>query len=123
MKKLTPYLLTALLLTLAFPGPASAQHPPEGAAELVLRIDGLTSTERDALTRALPADGSVRLVYACVPAGILILEAGDNNGTRATVREKVMPLATSRIAASRIAEPAIDRAQAEAQCASLRSGH
>lgn len=123
MRKATPYLLAALFLHMTLPGPASAQQPTGEAAELVLRVNGLTSAERDALTRALPADGSVRLVYACVPAGILILEAADNNGTRATVREKVMPLATSRIAASRIAEPAIDRAQAEAQCASLRSDH
>lgn len=122
MKKLTPYLLTALLLTLAFPGPASAQQPTGEAAELVLRVNGLTSAERDALTRALPADGSVRLVYACVPAGILILDA-PHQGSRAAVREQVMPLATKRIATNRITEPAMDRTQAEAQCASLRGGH
>ncbi len=119
MKKLTVCYLSCLLLALGLPGAAIAQQPLPQGDELVLRVDGLTSAERDALRRSLPADGSLELRYACVPAGILVLGAPDG-AAKTALRERARPLTSGRIAEARITEPAMDRAQAEAQCAAQR---
>lgn len=51
---------------------AQAQSPIV-RGEYALRITGLTSELRDALTRDLDRSGEARVVFACVPAGILVV--------------------------------------------------
>lgn len=108
-----------LLLALMAPAVAIAQQPSRTGHELVLRIDGLTSAERDAFKQALPADGSLELVYACVPAGILVI-GSQGAATKTELRTQALPLATERLGTARVSEPAMDRLQAEAQCAAKR---
>lgn len=46
----------------------------EGPQGLAFHIEGLTAEERDAFANDLARDGEFRIAYACVPAGILVLE-------------------------------------------------
>lgn len=85
-----------------------------------MRIQSLTSEERDALNRQLQAEGSMRVAYACVPAGILILEHDATSRSAAQVRELLLARVESVLPASRIMEANIEQQDAEQRCATAR---
>lgn len=85
-----------------------------------LRVQSLTSEERDALNRRLQADGGMRVAYACVPAGILILEHDATTRSVAEVRDLLLARTGAVVPASRIIEENIEQQDAERRCATAR---
>ena len=121
--KNAPYrLLTALAISVmaAFPNNAPAQSPPSDEAALVIRIKGLTAATRDAIARDIAPQGDLRLSYACVPAGILVLEPSGRTAQPA-LRSISMPVVERHARARDITELSITMAQAEEQCAQVRN--
>jgi len=96
-----------------------AQAPPQRHST-VLQIQGLTSTMRDGLSQDLRRDGHFRIAFACVPAGILVLEPIGTD-RRQSAETAVLPLVQQRIAPSAIRTTTMDRTAAEAQCAQARN--
>lgn len=94
---------------------AQAQQPER----LVLQLEGLTSEHRDAMTRTLSTAGEARIVFACVPAGIVVLEGMDGT-SRTRLEQRGRELATERSLVLRRIEQAATIAQAEAACAQVR---
>ena len=95
-----------------------AQAPPLRYA--TLKVQGLTSTLRDELAHDLQRDGQFHIAFACVPAGILILEP-TRIDRQVDVQRAVLPLIERRIASSSIRTTTMDRNAAEAQCAEARN--
>ncbi|HEY0975876.1 MAG TPA: hypothetical protein VGE21_00280 [Flavobacteriales bacterium] len=85
-----------------------------------LKVQALTSEERDALNRRLQADGGMRVAYACVPAGILILEHDATERSAAEVREVLLARVGALLPAPRIMESDIEQQDAERRCATAR---
>ena len=112
-----PCLLWILLSTLGIQ--AQAQRPAALPARITLHVDGLTSATRDALN-STTTPGEPRLVFACVPAGILVLESTANE-TPAQLESRIVNALTSRSAAERARVVDQSLEQAEAACASIRN--
>ena len=51
-----------------------AQTLDDPAQHIAFHIDGFSSTERDAIAVEIAMGGEFRMSYACVPAGILVIE-------------------------------------------------
>lgn len=94
---------------------AQAQQPER----IVLQLDGLTSDHRDAMTRTLATSGEARIAFACVPAGILVLEGTDGT-SRTRLEQRCRELVTERSLVLRRSEHPATIAQAEAACAQVR---
>lgn len=67
---------TALLIA-AGSGRSHAQAPQAPPARLAFHVEGMTVEERDAIARELNDEGAYRIAFACVPAGILVIERAD----------------------------------------------
>lgn len=97
---------------------ARAQHPST-QSEIVVQVMGLTSAERDAINRDLRSDQAIQLVYACVPAGLLVFKS--RVAMQASeLLAATLSVARERVNAARIAPTELQRAHAEAQCAAQR---
>jgi hypothetical protein len=122
MKNATYRLLIALTVTVmaAFPNNAPAQTPPTHDGALVVKIKGLTAATRDAIARDIAPQGDLRLSYACVPAGILVLEPTGRTAQPA-MRNLSMPVIERHARSRDITELSINKAQAEEQCAQARN--
>lgn len=96
-----------------------AQNTSGNETRLILKVTGLTSATRDAIASDLNTAGQARLAFACVPAGILILEPV-NSGGRQQVRELTLPTIQQRVGSSQITELALSQQQAEEECAQVR---
>lgn len=81
-----------------------------------MHVKGLTSAERDALKQELTGRNDVELVYACVPAGILVFRGADHG----TLRSTVLPLVSGRTSSARSRELQLGRAEVEERCAAQR---
>ena len=110
---------TLALALLLGRNPLKAQNTSDGANRLVLRVDGLTSATRDAVARDLNSGGQAHLVFACVPAGILVLEPS-HTASRQQVRDLALSTIHQRAGATLITELAFSAEQAEAECAQVR---
>lgn len=99
---------------------SQAQLPDASRERITLEVDGLTSETRDALSRELERSGEARIAFACVPAGILVIEARQGQ-SRTQLETRSQSLLTQRSAALR--SRTVDRslAQAEAACAQART--
>ena len=96
---------------------AHAQDPL--GASMTLRVTGLTSETRDAIARELKASSDARLVFACVPAGLMVFSSPrpDTAQLRSAVSDQV-----SRAAAGRTTEEMnIGLSEAEELCAQARN--
>lgn len=95
-----------------------AQSPAPNA--VTYQVNGLTAAHRDAISQDLAARGDLRIAYACVPAGILVLEP---NGTtmRGSLRPNAEAVLDQQFGRQAYALLPIDRQQAEAQCATVRN--
>ena len=111
---ISPIIAVALLHTMAFAQGPSAQR------DLVLHVRGLTSEMRDGLANDLQRDGHYRIAFACVPAGILLLEPTDATG-RSDQQAELMPVVLRRIDPSNIRSSNMPRRDAEAACAEARN--
>lgn len=109
-----------LAVVLALGAVASAQERADLREMVAFRVDGLTSATRDALTRDLERSEDLRVVFACVPAGIIIL-AGRNGQAKAQVEERSLAALNTR--SGRAQAQRIDQslAQAEATCEQARN--
>ncbi|MCB0769215.1 MAG: hypothetical protein KDC00_02285 [Flavobacteriales bacterium] len=108
----------AILMGCFITAPAFAQAPSNG--ELVLNVRGLTSAMRDGLASDLQQEGRYRIAFACVPAGILIVEATDPT-FRSNLRTDLMPVVHHRIEQSTVRTSTMSRNAAEAACAEARN--
>ncbi|MBL7945993.1 MAG: hypothetical protein JNN32_07990 [Flavobacteriales bacterium] len=97
-----------------------AQQAASGPERLTLQVEGLTSETRDALSRELDRSGEARIAFACVPAGIMVIEARQGQ-SRAQLETRSRSLLTQRSAALRSRTIEGSLAQAEAACAQARN--
>jgi hypothetical protein len=66
----------------------SAQQAGANVDRLTIHVDGLSSEQRDAIANEFAQTGEFHISYACVPAGILVIEpsmqgSGISNGSQA----------------------------------------
>lgn len=83
------------------------------------RIEGLTSNQRDELVKQLEADGDYRIAFACVPAGLLVVEPV--NLGQALDASRIEELILPRSMRSTIRAVDMDLQTAEASCAAART--
>ncbi len=115
-------LLRGFLLIALFWSCAAAHAQPRTPVptQVTLQVDGLDSATRDALSRNTTL-GSPRVVFACVPAGILVFESVTNE-SRSQLETSVRNAMTSRaVNSSRTRIINHSLAQAEAACAETRN--
>ena len=103
------------LLGLAKIHAQSAEQPVIG-----LHVNDLTSGERDAIARDLADQGEMRVSFACVPAGILVLEPTGRSTYTTQRHDAVLHTVRLRIPAARISEEPLTMTDAEARCAEAR---
>ena len=74
---------------------------------------------RDGLSRELAGTTDLELVFACVPAGILVFEG--TAGTQVSLLDRTILLMHHRIARQRISVLDGSRSNVEQQCAEARN--
>lgn len=117
-------MLTARTLTLV----ASAilccltrTHAQTETPRIALHVSNLTSDERDALNHDLNDRGDLRIVFACVPAGILILEPVNGERRADQVRTLAAAALNARIPTQRRSEATMSLEEAESRCSTVRN--
>lgn len=115
------WLIASISAIALFPAKACAQRGA-GAAEshFAVRIADLTAQDRDALQQQVSGRTDLRLVYTCVPAGIMVF-AGPQGTSKTMARQRALPVLQSRITGGRITELEQGIAEAEAACAQFRN--
>ncbi len=83
------------------------------------RVTALTSAERDSITQQLSTH-DLQLVYACVPAGILVFSSARPGTSRATLRSRIVGTLSEFIAPARIGPADLNLQAAEAACQTAR---
>jgi hypothetical protein len=96
-----------------------AQTPDDPAQHIAFHIDGFSSTERDAIAVEIATGGQFRMSYACVPAGILVIERVDGAMDEAG-RADAESLVQHHIQARAITPLTTSMADVEAQCVITR---
>lgn len=87
---------------------------------LTVHIDGLTTQDRDAIQQRLGDRSDLKLVFACVPAGIMVFTA-EAGVQKSIIRQRAIPELSTRIDASRITEMQQSIAESESACAQARN--
>lgn len=87
---------------------------------VTMQVEGLTSATRDALAKDLKRTDEIRLVFACVPAGILVLESRTGH-SRGQLEERGRTALTARNASLRTRTIGHDLAAAEMACEQARN--
>ncbi|MFN3876223.1 MAG: hypothetical protein ACK4L7_09980 [Flavobacteriales bacterium] len=111
-------LAAGLLFLLPYCLNAQATHTEDRT--YAVRVQGLKSEDRDALQRDLNDRADLRLVFACVPAGVLVFE-GAPAETRQQARQRALPMLEAKALQGRLEELAGGRVEAEAACANARN--
>lgn len=106
--------LTLILLGLLYSQPASAQNT------IGLRVIALTSAERDALVAAAHASGELKVVFACVPAGVIVFSDQGRATSREALRANVRAAMAPTVPPQRIEARELTLEAAEAACESTR---
>ena len=88
---------------------------------VALRVHGLTNEERDQLSTDLSEHGDLRISFACVPAGILILEPISPDRSADSVRAMAAAALIRRLPAQRRSEVALSLNEAEELCSAARN--
>ena len=109
--------IAALLLTLG----TTSLLAQTTASRIALRVSQLTPDERDALNRDLIARGELRITYACVPAGIIIIEPVGQDRDADSVRAMAAAAIIRRLPADRRMEIPLTLTEAEALCSAARN--
>lgn len=110
-------LAAGLLATLPFN--LSAQSGQDSGSSYALRIAGLTSEDRDDLRTVLNGRDDLKLVFACVPAGVLVFEPAPGE-TKQHALQRARPLLEAKAGRSRWEELPGGLAEAEAECNNAR---
>lgn len=97
---------------------SQAQTAP---GRVALRVDGLTSEERDLLSNDLRERGDLRISFACVPAGVLILEPVNQDRSADSVRALAATALIRHLPPSRRTEVPLSLSEAEALCSEARN--
>jgi hypothetical protein len=97
-----------------------AQAPASADRAFAVRVHGLKNEDRDALQRELNGRIDLRLVYACVPAGVLVFEALPAE-TKQQAQQRALPLLEAKALRARTEELIGGKAEAEAACAQARN--
>lgn len=117
--------LRILLLTICIAAAVGARAQSAGATSAVpriaLRVADLTEEERDAFSRDLHEQGDARIVFACVPAGVLVLEGTESGRSVDNLRLHALPGLLRNVAADRITEDQLTLRNAEDLCAEARN--
>lgn len=111
-------LLSAILLIAQ---DAKAQVPSadfDGA--FTVHIDGLTAQDRDAIQQRLGKRSDVKVVFACVPAGIMVFTS-EGGAQKSITRQRAITALSQRVEASRITEMQQSIAESESACAQARN--
>ncbi|MBL7951335.1 MAG: hypothetical protein JNM62_06405 [Flavobacteriales bacterium] len=108
------------MLVLAIGATCIAQQRTPSREVMTLHVEGLTSATRDAITSDLHQAGDLRVVFACVPAGVIVLEAR-NGQNKAQIEERTRILLSQRAAHLRARTMDQSLAQAEAACEQARN--
>jgi hypothetical protein len=111
--------LSIAVLAFATMQTASAQRSIQEQAPVILHVEGLTASKRDLVKQEMEAQGDLRMSYACVPAGILILEPVPGRSV-GDLRTQVAPIIRRHVPAGRSTELTITIQQAEDRCAQVR---
>ncbi|MCC6840539.1 MAG: hypothetical protein IT230_10305 [Flavobacteriales bacterium] len=106
--------LTLILLGLLYSQQASAQNT------IGLRVIALTSAERDALVAAAHASGELKVVFACVPAGVIVFSDQGRASSREALRANVRAAMAPTVPAQRIEARELTLEAAEAACETTR---
>lgn len=85
-----------------------------------IHVEDLTAHDRDALQRQIDGMSDLKLVFTCVPAGIMVF-AGENDSNRTATRQRALLVLNSRWAPSRITELDHGIREAETACAQTRN--
>ncbi len=85
-----------------------------------LHVDALTSAERDSLVARSHQAGDLHVVYACVPAGILVLASNGQTGSREALRTKALATMAPVIAVGRVGPAELTLHDAESACETAR---
>jgi hypothetical protein len=114
--KLHPFRQIALVLLLATGVTArlSAQGP------VGLRITSLTSAERDSISRHMADTGGPMVVYACVPAGIMVFGSPQRGLSAAELRAQAVGSLQPLVGEDRIGQSIITLQAAEEACENAR---
>ena len=88
---------------------------------MALRVTDLTPGERDLLNQDLHERGDLRISFACVPAGILIIEAIDGQRSAESVRALALSAIIGLLPAERRMEVALTQQEAEDLCSAART--
>jgi hypothetical protein len=110
-------LIAALLLMLAYAG-ARAQSPAANAP-VTMQVTGLSSAMRDDLVRQASVLG-LRVEFACVPAGILVVSS-TNGATRGALETQVSNVLRDRSSSATVNATNMTMEQAEQACANARN--
>lgn len=87
---------------------------------IAYQLSGLSPEMRDQMAQTLQQQGTMRIAFACVPAGILVFEPV-NGGLRADLQQQVESLIAQHVGRSSVTISSLDRNQLEAQCAGARN--
>lgn len=109
-----------LALGLAFFALPGLHAQSTASTTLAVHVADLTSEERDAVAQALEASGEARMVFACVPAGVMVFAPKADRSTH-TLRSQSLAALNARMPQQRIHETTLSLADAEAACDEARN--
>ncbi|MBK7944305.1 MAG: hypothetical protein IPJ85_02885 [Flavobacteriales bacterium] len=107
----------SLLLLLPFGLKAQSGNPNTG--HYAVRVIGLTAADRDALQQDLKGRNDLKLVFACIPAGVLVFASQAES--KQVVEQRALPLLEAKAHRSRIEELTGGLADAEDACTQARN--
>ena len=110
--------ISALVMIAPVSG-SMAQTANDPDQRMTLHIDGLTSNERDAIAIELSAGGEFRISYACVPAGILVIER-IGTSMQEIDRSHAEAVVRGHIAAREMTTLSASQTDLEAECMTTR---
>jgi hypothetical protein len=111
---LTRGLALTALLSFAALAKLSAQAP------VGLHIASLTTAERDSLLREVPKNGALRIIFACVPAGVIVIGTDGPSTSREALRAQAVQAMVPWVAEDRITAGTITLHAAEQACETAR---
>ncbi|MBK9177501.1 MAG: hypothetical protein IPM46_14445 [Flavobacteriales bacterium] len=122
MKRTSCFALVALLAAAVLLAelPVFGQSALDSDRTIVVQVEGLTAQDRDALQQEVKSHPGLELSFACVPAGILVFSSAPGV-PKAVLRERAMPLISTRASSNRITELDYNLARAEETCAEARN--
>ncbi|HRD51726.1 MAG TPA: hypothetical protein PKY96_03675 [Flavobacteriales bacterium] len=112
--------ITAICLLILLPFNLTAQTGNSPERAYTVRVAGLTSAQRDDLQRELKGRNDLKLVFACVPAGVLVFEPAIGE-TRQHAAQRIAPLLEAKALRQRTEELAGGLASAEDACEQARN--